>query len=55
MANGDDDRMVPTINTYDLVKRLPNSELTVYPDAGHGGIFQYHDDFVAKALTFLAR
>lgn len=55
VANGDDDRMVPTINTYDLAKRLPNSELTVYPDAGHGGIFQYHDDFVAKALAFLAR
>ena len=55
VANGDDDRMVPTSNTYDLAKRLPNSELTVYPDAGHGGIFQYHEDFVAKALAFLAR
>jgi pimeloyl-ACP methyl ester carboxylesterase len=55
VANGDDDRMVPTINTYDLAKRLPNSELIIYPDAGHGGIFQYHKDFVAKALTFLAK
>jgi pimeloyl-ACP methyl ester carboxylesterase len=55
VANGDDDRMVPTINTYDLAKRLPNSELIVYADAGHGGIFQYHKDFVPKALTFLAK
>ncbi|MDY1501337.1 alpha/beta fold hydrolase [Pseudomonas aeruginosa] len=39
VANGDHDRMVPTENTYDLAKRLPNSELIVYPDAGHGGIF----------------
>ena len=54
VANGDDDRMVPTSNTYDLAKRLPNSELIVYPDAGHGGIFQYHEDFVPKALAFLA-
>jgi len=55
VVNGDDDRMVPTINTYDLAKRLPNSELIVYPDAGHGGIFQYHKDFVPKALAFLAK
>lgn len=55
VANGDDDRMVPTRNTYDLAKRLPNSELVVYPDAGHGGVFQYHADFVPKALAFLAK
>ena len=55
VANGDDDRMVPTSNTYDLAKRLPNSELIIYPDAGHGGIFQYYKDFVPKALAFLAK
>ncbi len=55
VANGDTDRMVPTTNTYDLARRLPNSTLLVYPDAGHGGIFQFHTDFVPKALEFLAR
>ena len=55
VANGESDRMIPTINTYDLAKRLPNSTLVVYPDAGHGGIFQFHEDFVAKALAFLAQ
>jgi pimeloyl-ACP methyl ester carboxylesterase len=55
VANGDDDRMVPTKNTRDLARRLPDSELVIYPDAGHGGIFQFHDRFVAKALEFLAR
>ncbi len=54
VANGDDDRMVPTSNSYDLAKRLPNAKLVIYPDAGHGGIFQYHEDFVPKALDFLA-
>ncbi|HET6827596.1 MAG TPA: alpha/beta hydrolase [Ramlibacter sp.] len=54
VANGDDDRMVPTSNSYDLAKRLPNAQLVIYPDAGHGGIFQYHEDFVPKALAFLA-
>lgn len=53
VANGDYDRMVPTVNTYDLAKRLPNSSLIIYPDAGHGGIFQFHEDFVKQSLTFL--
>lgn len=55
VANGDHDRMVPSSNTYDLAKRLPNSELVIYPDAGHGGVFQYHEDFVSKALAFLTQ
>ena len=55
VVNGDDDRMVPTPNTHDLARRLPNSELIIYPDAGHGAVFQFHDDFVPKALAFLKR
>jgi pimeloyl-ACP methyl ester carboxylesterase len=55
VVNGEDDRMVPTVNTYDLAKRLPNSTLIIYPDAGHGGIFQFHSTFVPSALEFLAR
>jgi pimeloyl-ACP methyl ester carboxylesterase len=55
VANGDSDKMVPTKNSADLARRLPDSELVTYPDAGHGGIFQYHAQFVHKALEFLAR
>ena len=54
VVNGDADRMVPTSNSYDLARRLPTSQLVVYPDAGHGGVFQYEVDFVPKALAFLA-
>jgi pimeloyl-ACP methyl ester carboxylesterase len=53
VANGDDDRMVPTTNSYDLARRLPNATLRIYPDAGHGGIFQFHERFVREALEFL--
>jgi pimeloyl-ACP methyl ester carboxylesterase len=53
VMNGESDRMVPTKNTVDLDRRLPNSELVVYPDAGHGGVFQFHEDFVKRALEFL--
>lgn len=55
VANGDSDRMVPSKNTYDLARRLPNSELIIYPDSGHGAVFQFHDDFVARVLEFLSR
>jgi pimeloyl-ACP methyl ester carboxylesterase len=55
VANGDSDRMVPSQNTRDLACRLPNSELIIYPDSGHGAVFQFHADFVLKALAFLAR
>lgn len=55
IVNGDDDRMVPTPNSHDLARRLQNSTLVIYPDAGHGGVFQNHADFVPMALRFLAR
>jgi pimeloyl-ACP methyl ester carboxylesterase len=55
VVNGDEDRMVPTVNSHDLAKRLPNSQLIIYPDAGHGGIFQFHDQFVNSTQAFLAR
>jgi hypothetical protein len=29
-------------------------KLVIYPGAGHGGIFQFHEQFVDKALEFLA-
>ena len=53
VANGDQDRMVPSSNSYDLARRIPAAQLVIYPDAGHGGVFQNHADFVPKALSFL--
>ena len=54
VANGDQDRMVPSSNTIDLARRLPNGRLVeLYPDAGHGGVFQYHREFVPAVLEFL--
>jgi pimeloyl-ACP methyl ester carboxylesterase len=53
VVNGDDDVMVPSFNSFELARRLPNAQLSIFPDAGHGGIFQYHAAFVQQALTFL--
>ncbi len=53
VINGESDKMVPTNNTVELDRRLPNSRLIIYPDAGHGGVFQFHEDFVKRSLEFL--
>lgn len=55
VVNGDNDRMVPTPNSYDLANRFTNSEIVIYPNSGHGGIFQYHEEFLKKALPFLTK
>ncbi|AFR28021.1 alpha/beta hydrolase [Arthrobacter sp. Rue61a] len=55
IANGDNDRMVPSKLSGDMHRRIPGSELVIYPDSGHGGIFQFHDRFVPVALEFLGR
>jgi pimeloyl-ACP methyl ester carboxylesterase len=54
VANGDQDAMVPSANSADLARRIPDAQLVIYPDAGHGGVFQYHDEFVAEVLAFLS-
>ncbi|WP_416048380.1 alpha/beta fold hydrolase [Cupriavidus basilensis] len=54
IANGDNDIMVPTALSHDMARRIPDAQLILYEDAGHGGIFQYHTDFVSNALAFLA-
>jgi pimeloyl-ACP methyl ester carboxylesterase len=55
IANGDNDRMVPSVLSEDLHRRIKGSELIIYPDSGHGGIFQYHEEFAPVAVEFLAR
>lgn len=54
VINGDNDRMVPTPNSYDMAKRFPNAQLHIYEEAAHGAIFQHHEDFVKRALAFFA-
>lgn len=55
IANGDNDRMVPSVLSEDMHRRIPGSELVIYPDSGHGGIFQFHDSFAPVAVEFLDR
>jgi pimeloyl-ACP methyl ester carboxylesterase len=55
LVNGDNDIMVPTENTYLLADHLPNARLSIYPDAGHGFLFQYPVEFGTEVNAFLGQ
>jgi pimeloyl-ACP methyl ester carboxylesterase len=55
IANGDNDRMVPSVLSTDMHRRIKGSELIIYPDSGHGGVFQFHEKFAPVAVQFLDR
>ncbi|WP_430428447.1 alpha/beta fold hydrolase [Parasphingorhabdus sp.] len=54
VANGEDDIMVPSINSAHLFLGLPDARLVLYKDAGHGGLFQYRSEFASEVVSFLS-
>jgi pimeloyl-ACP methyl ester carboxylesterase len=54
VVNGVHDEMIAVRNSYWLADNLPNAVLLVYPDAGHGSLFQYADSFTRHAAAFLS-
>ncbi|MCC8402716.1 alpha/beta hydrolase [Paraburkholderia sp. MMS20-SJTN17] len=53
VTNGDDDSMIPTQNSFVLAAGLPNATLIVYPNSGHGALFQFAATYVAHVREFL--
>ena len=53
IVNGDKDMQVPTENSYDTHEKIKDSKLIIYPNAGHGSIFQYADEFSKELIAFL--
>lgn len=54
VVQGVHDEMIPVRNSYWLAENLPNATLLVYPDAGHGSLFQYPESFTRQAAAFLS-
>lgn len=53
VANGVHDVMVHAYNSYAMTQKLPNAQLVLYPDSGHGFLFQYPEAFGRQVLEFL--
>lgn len=53
IVNGDKDMQVPTENSYLMHEKIKNSQLIIYPHAGHGSIFQYAEEFSREVIAFL--
>jgi pimeloyl-ACP methyl ester carboxylesterase len=55
IAQGENDLLVPVVNATNMSNSIPGARLIVYPDAGHGAIYQYHDEFIRASLEFLSK
>ncbi|KAJ6443868.1 alpha/beta-hydrolase [Purpureocillium lavendulum] len=55
IANGNDDQLLPTENSIVMWKKLSRvgAQLHLYPDSGHGFLFQNAGPFAALINTFL--
>ncbi|MEV7383885.1 alpha/beta fold hydrolase [Streptomyces lydicus] len=53
VVNGNNDIIIPTVNSYLLQQHAPNAQLILYPDANHGAHHQYPELFVKHAKLFL--
>jgi pimeloyl-ACP methyl ester carboxylesterase len=53
VVSGGNDTMLPADNAYAMFKSLSNAQLALYPDSGHGALFQHHALFVSQVRTFL--
>ena len=54
VVNGHNDIMVPTVNSFILQQKLPDAQLILFPDSGHGAHFQFAEEFAEAAARFLA-
>jgi pimeloyl-ACP methyl ester carboxylesterase len=55
VTNGNNDIMIPTVNSFTLSEHLPNAQLIIYPDSGHGSLFQHAAAFTSHVSEFLDR
>jgi len=53
VVSGKQDTMLPADNACAMFKALSNAQLILYPDSGHGALFQYHALFAGHVRTFL--
>jgi pimeloyl-ACP methyl ester carboxylesterase len=53
ITNGKDDFMIPTPESYAMWSQIPNAQLILYPDSGHGHCFQFALEHTKHVAMFL--
>lgn len=53
IAQGQDDFMIPTRNSFFMQQQLPNATLKIWPDSGHAFLYQYAEEFADDVARFL--
>jgi pimeloyl-ACP methyl ester carboxylesterase len=53
VAGGMHDKLMPALGSFALARQAPNARLVLYPDAGHGFLFQYIDEFTGEVGRFI--
>lgn len=53
VMTGDDDYLVPTPRSYELLHGIPNCQLVIWPRAGHASVWQYAENNAAMVNDFL--
>jgi pimeloyl-ACP methyl ester carboxylesterase len=53
IVSGTHDTLLPAENAHVMFKALSNAQLILYPDSGHGALFQHHERFVSHVRSFL--
>ena len=54
VVSGSNDTMLPSTNALLMFKHLKDAQLVLYPNSGHGAMFQYPGRFVGHVAQFLA-
>jgi pimeloyl-ACP methyl ester carboxylesterase len=53
IADGTEDQLDPVANDHILAHLIPRARLVLYPDAGHGFLFQDGTPFASLVESFL--
>lgn len=55
VANGSHDIMEPSVQSFEMARKLKGAVTTFYSDSGHAFLFQYPEKFGRQVIDFLAK
>ncbi|RDI89043.1 hypothetical protein Vi05172_g1626 [Venturia inaequalis] len=53
VMNGDNDYLIPSSRTWELLRKIPGAQMAMYPYSGHGFLYQYSELVAHHVNLFL--